>query len=244
MSAKLGLSEMVDPRTSLFELLKVYNQIKSNGEDSIRRKLLESMGIILRRDILSRREFDLVEYFEELFKRAGREDLLHQLQGKFKAVKSLEILLKEDELVLRRASSMCEHQIGEIGEKSIFISEKTLIKEKLRKSIIYSKSNQANIIVNIAVSSDVVQVRIHPGDSVPALIRQIETRNKLSSLRVTVPMGYRIGYMLEDIKLFAIGASVQVAVIVDDSLIFVDPDSDTKEIADKFEKRERVRLSP
>lgn len=247
MNAKEGLiannvsfSAKVDPKTSLFELLKVYNQIRSNCEDAIKSKLLDSMDLLLRKDIISRIEFDLVESFVDLFKKAKREDLAEGLAEKAKVVKSLSILLKGEEILLRRATTLCEHQIGELYEKTIFLSEATLVKEKLRKAVIYSKSNSSNTVVNIVSNSELLQVRVQPNYSVPGLLRQLEVKKKLSALRVSVPMGYRIGFMLEEVKLFAVGAGAPVGVIVDDCLIFMDSNSDLSEVASKFESRPKL----
>ena len=242
MNEKIGLTGLVDPKVALFELLKIYNDTKSNS--GVTDRLLESMALVITQDLISRREFDFTQYFSGLFKKAGREDLVEMVENKQRVVKTLIQLIKGNEILLRRACNMCMRQIGEAGDDVSFISEETLIREKISKTLLYCKTNRTNAIISFSLSGEQLQLRLHPENTTSSVLRQLiaQTGKKPSCLKVQVPIGFRVGFILEEVKVFAIGASKSVATIVDNCLIIIDPNTDISSIAAEFENS-RIGIS-
>lgn len=240
MKEKIGLTGLVDPKVALFELLKIYNDSKSRN--GVAERLLESMALILVQDLISRREFDFTKYFSDLFRRVNRIDLVEMLEHKQNVVKSLIEIIKGNEILLRRASNLCLRQIGDIREEICFVSEETLITDKISKTLLYCKTNRINAIISINLGGEQVQLRLHPENSTASAIRQLTARTgrRPSSLKITVPMGFRVGYVLEEVKVLAVGASKPVAIIIDNCLIILEPESDIPSIVDVFENSRKT----
>lgn len=216
----------LDPRLTIQDLELISSKIHPLEDKSMLDAVLERLAFLVRRDVLSKKDFKTADRIISLLKNFEKYELCVSVQEKYIAIKSLIKTFSFDDKFLDQTCSIVNKQIGEIDPniKTKFISEKSQLLHSIKNTLEYVIERHHVVNATLPIRDRVIKVTITPIDSLQKIYERVEnllgeplSEIKLSSFGVDIVSVFEQG--LEAAKM----NNSNIMFILDDNLFSVRP---------------------